>query len=123
MPFITMLTGVILALIGVGGYLATGQTHLTALIPAAFGLLFLLAGVIARTWPGSRKHVMHVIVSVALLAVFGTVGGLFRLVNWGLAGVTPERPAASIAQGLTAVVCAVFIGLAVRSFILARRAR
>ena len=66
---------------------------------------------------------MHVIVSVALLAVFGTVGGLFRLVNWGLAGVTPERPAASIAQGLTAVVCAVFIGLAVRSFILARRAR
>jgi len=123
MPTITMLTGAVLILIGVGGYFATGQVHLTALIPAAFGLIFVLAGAVARSWPASRKHIMHLIVSVALLAVFGTVGGLARLVNWGLAGAAPERPAAAIAQGLTAVVCAIFIGLAVRSFILARRAR
>ncbi len=34
-----------------------------------------------------------------------------------------ERPAATIAQGIMSVVCAIFVFLCVRSFIEARRAR
>ena len=122
MPLLTILTGCLLCLIGIGGFIATGMQHYTALIPFALGDLLILTGVLAHLRPLWRKHTMHAAATIALLGMLGSLRGAAQIPAW-LAGEAPARPAAVLAQGATAVLCAIFLGLAVRSFIAARRAR
>jgi len=119
-PAVTLALGAALIVLGIGGYTLTGGVSVTALIPAAFGLLFVVAGLLARDerW---RMHAMHAAVVIALLGFLGSFRGLL-----GIAKVlhgTAIRPAAIVAQTIMALLTLVYIVLAVRSFIAARRAR
>ena len=107
-------------LLGISGFVLTGSTHKTALIPCIFGLLFLVFGLLARK-DNLRKHVMHAAVLIALLAFLGTARSLPHLPE--LFNGTAEKPAAIITQSLNAGLSLLYIILAVRSFIQARRAR
>jgi hypothetical protein len=106
--------------LGVAGFVLTGSTHKTALIPCFFGVLFLIFGLLARK-DNLRKHAMHAAVLVALLALLGTAKALAYLPD--LFRGTSEKPAAVITQSLNAGLSILYIFLAVRSFIQARRAR
>lgn len=117
---ITVAVGVLLILLGVGGYLAT-RTSLTALIPAGFGVLFLVLGLIARN-PKSRKHAMHIAAMLGVLGILGSARGLARLPAL-LSGEDVSRPAAVAAQSAMAAILIVFVALCVKSFVDARRAR
>jgi hypothetical protein len=112
-------TGILLTVLGVAGYLLTGATSPTALIPVAFGVLFIILGFIARK-DSLRRHAMHGAAVVSLLGIAGTVGGVISTITL-LGGGTVERPEAAIAKTVMAVICIVFLTLAVRSFINARR--
>jgi hypothetical protein len=106
--------------LGIAGFVLTGSTHKTALIPCIFGFLFLVFGFLARK-DNIRKHVMHAAVLIALLAFLGTARSLSHLPE--LLNGTAEKPAAIITQSLNAGLSLLYIILAVRSFIQARRAR
>ncbi|MEZ5285791.1 MAG: hypothetical protein R2712_13480 [Vicinamibacterales bacterium] len=116
MPATTRLFGIVLMLIGIGSYVLTGQ-HVTALIPAFFGIVFVALAYVARN-ESARKHAMHAAVALALLGVLGTLGRALPAVIDGQIG----RPAV-IAQVVTGIVMAVYVALGVQSFIAARRAR
>jgi hypothetical protein len=116
-PTTAIVIGLVLIVLGAAGFVATGSTAKTALIPAGFGAVILLLGVLARN-PQRLKLAMHIAVVVALLGFFGALSGPMQL----LAG-TAQRPAAAWAQTVMALLMAVFIALAVKSFIDARRAR
>src|SRR5262245_350098 len=126
MPAITVLIGLMLILVGLGGfgysYAKDGVAHLTALIPAAIGSLILLCGVLAIVKESLRKHAMHIALVIALLGFLGTVMGVVKLFTL-IAGGSVERPLAVVSQSLTALLCIVFIIFGVRSFIAARRNR
>ena len=117
---ITLLFALAYILLGLGGFVLTGSTHKTALIPCAFGILFVLFGLLAFK-EKLRKHVMHVAVLIALLAFLGTARALTHLPE--LFNGTAEKPASIITQSLNAGFSILYIILAVRSFIQARRAR
>ena len=117
---ITLLFAVTYILLGVGGFVLTGSVHKTALIPCAFGVLFVLFGLLAFK-ENLRKHVMHAAVLIALLAFLGTARSLSHLPE--LFNGTAEKPAAIITQSLNAGLSLLYIILAVRSFIQVRRAR
>ena len=106
--------------LGIGGFVLTGSTHKTALIPCIFGVLFLIFGLLARK-DNLRKHVMHAAVLIALLAFLGTARSLSHLPE--LFNGPAKKPAAIITQSLNAGLSLLYIILAVRSFIQARRAR
>ncbi len=106
--------------LGLGGFVLTGSVHKTALIPCAFGVLLALCGGISFH-EKARKHAMHAAVLVALLALLGTAKSLAYLPD--LFRGTSEKPAAVITQSLNAGLSLLYIILAVRSFIQARRAR
>ena len=120
MPLVTIGYGSILIVIGVVGYFATGQSSITALIPAFLGFIAEICGVIARN-ERFLKHAMHGAAMVGLLGTLGTLRVLPQLPT--LFNGTAERPAAVLAQALTLVLSAAFVGLCVRSFIEARRAK
>jgi hypothetical protein len=118
---ITLAAGAALIATGVAGFVGTGMTHPTALIPAVFGVLIAVAGAVATRGGKVKMHAIHAALVVALLGFLGTAKAFFKVPAL-LAG-TVERPAATLAQTVTAVVCAAFVALAIRSFIQARNAR
>jgi hypothetical protein len=118
MPSTSIACGTLLILIGVIGYIngvTTGHASLTALIPAAFGLILVLLGMFARMRENLRKHLMHVAIVVALL---GFIIPAVRVLS-KLGELTYN--AAAVSQVSMALVCLLFVVLAVRSFIEARR--
>lgn len=117
----TLTYGAILVLLGLGGYLGSGRASPTALIPAAIGALLLLCGALARK-ETMRKHAIHAALVIALLALLGTLGGVFALAKWA-GGTPPANGMAAIAKAVTALLSAGFIALGIRSFRAARLAR
>jgi len=112
----TIGVGIALIAIGAIGYFASGMASWTALIPAIFGVAFLVLGVLALA-PGRRKLTMHV---AAVLALLGAVGPAMR-VRKALGAEDFEVTMAFASQALTALVCAAFVVAAVFSFVAARR--
>ncbi len=122
MPSTAIFSGVLLILIGIGGYaygMMNGSASLTALIPAVLGLILAALGIVAKGKEELRKHLMHGAIVVGLLGFLATVSSVLKIPVL-LAG-TAERPAAVVAQSATALVCLVFVVLCVKSFIDARR--
>jgi len=117
---LTLTFGAIEILLGLVAFLGTGSAHFTALIPAAFGLLLVVAGLVARK-DSLRKHAMHGAAMVALLGAAGTFSSILKI-NSLLSG-TAERPVAVITQQIFFVLSVTFLVLCVRSFIAAKKAR
>jgi hypothetical protein len=117
----TIVFALVLIVIGVAGYVGTGAASVTALIPAFFGVVLGLLG-----WWGLndryRKHALHAAVVVGVLGFLGAARGLPGLLDV-ITGQEVERPAAVAAQSAMAVLMALFVGMCLRSFIDARRAR
>ena len=120
MPRITVIFSLIYIALGLGGYFLTGAVHKTALIPAAIGVILLVLGLLGSK-EKLRMHVMHAALLIGLLALLGTAGSLLKLP--AAFDGTAARPEAVFAQAATAVLSVVYLGLGVRSFIAARRAR
>ena len=112
----TIVFGVLLTLLGLGGYLLAGGISITALIPAFFGVPLVVLGVLARS-DSARKHAMH---AAAALALLGWAGAVFSLMR---TPAGPRSPIAAFSQSAMVVLTAIFVVLCVRSFIAARRAR
>ncbi len=120
MPSTSIICGILLVLIGVAGYIngvMTDKASITALIPSFIGVIMILLGALAGARKGLRKHLMHAAIVVALLGFMATAGRLISTIS--KLSVSP----AVLSQAATAIVCLVFIILAIRSFAAARRER
>jgi hypothetical protein len=117
MPGTAIWFGRLLILLGVIGYgygLMSGSASVTAMIPAAFGVVLMLLGHVASARENLRKHLMHVAVVVALLGFIATAGRLAMKVS------EFKVTAASLSQLAMALICLAFVILAVKSFAEAR---
>lgn len=121
MAVLTVFIGLLLIALGVVSYEMSGAASVTALIPSAFGVVFLILGIVARN-ERRRKHAMHAAVALALLAFLASAPALLALPAL-LGGEEVARPAAVIARSVMAVLTLVLVVAGVRSFIAARRAR
>ena len=84
---LTLGFGVVLVLIGVVTYFATGRESITAMIPAFIGLPVLLAGFLI-TRPGTRSFGLYLAIALALLMAFGTLRGVAGLFEGDLSSST-----------------------------------
>lgn len=117
----TIVFGVVLIALGVGGYLGAAGVSVTALIPAAFGAVLAILGWLARN-QRYQKHAMHVAAAIGLMGFLGSVRGLTGILDL-ISGADVQRPAAVVSQSAMALLMAAFVGLCVKSFIDARRVR
>lgn len=124
MAKLTIIFAIVLILLGVAVFLATGSKAPTALIPTYFGILLGTIGLLANTDDSRRRMIfMHIAVTVGLIGfafpgarAAGDVIALMR-------GHSILRPVAMQEELAMAGICLVFVLLCVRSFISARRAR
>lgn len=121
MARLAIVFGTLLALLGVGGYLAGGGSSATALIPLFFGLPIALLGALALARPAWTKHAMHVAAALALLGMLGAGSRAVRSIGqYTTEDGGVNLPAVSTT--LMTILCAIFLALCVRSFVRARRA-
>jgi hypothetical protein len=109
--------GVALTVLGLWGYYATDRVSITALIPSFFGLAFVLLGRLAQQ-DHLRKHVMHIAATLGLIGFLIPAVMVILELTRG-AGLSNKV----IELALMALLCLVFVGLCVKSFIDARRRR
>ena len=124
MAKITIIFGLLLVLLGGGVYASVVPHAPTSLIPAFFGLVLILMGALAHTPDEKRRALfMHIAVTVGLVGFLfpfiRSIGPVVRI----LQGQAVVRPLAAEESMAMALICFVFTGLCVRSFIAARRAR
>ncbi len=124
MARVTIFFGVVLILLGLLTFMATGSKAPTSLIPCAFGILLVAFGYLGRTTDLKKRALwMHIAVTVGLLGFLATIGrGPVSFVKW-MAGVQYPRPIAIQETTAMCVLLFVYVVLCVRSFIAARRAR
>ena len=121
----TLITAVLLIVVGVVAYANgtpgdDGKVSPTALIPAFFGVVIGICGLLAFN-EKFRKHAMHLAAMVGLLGAIGGFMPLIRQYN-KTGSFDPLKPSA-VAGELMILICLVFVGLCVKSFIAARKAR
>ena len=120
----TLGTALVLIILGVAFFVATGSHAPTALIPAYFGIVLGILGLLANTEDSKRRMIMmHIAVTVGLLGVI--IPG-WRAASAFVAssnGATLVRPLAVKEEIAMAIICLIFVLMCVRSFIAARRAR
>ncbi len=122
MAKVTLVFAVLLAALGLAGYLGTGSIHITALIPLWFGLALGLGGFLAISPSESRRKLfMHINVTVALLGFIGaTVEAVRGYVHATSAGMPPDQIALASKVTMAALLL-IYVVMCVRSFIAARR--
>ena len=121
MRIISLVFGILLVLVGVAGFVATGCQHPTALIPAYLGVVLIICGALGlKASEKARKHIMHVAVLVALLGMIFTFSGLQHLPDFFKG--TAEKPQAVLSKSGTFILCAAYFILCIKSFIDVRRA-
>ena len=137
MPLVTVVFGIVLTAVGVVSYVLSNAVSVTALIPAFIGVVFIILGALALAKPTLRKHVMHAVVVLALVALLGTAGGIPKTISYLRSEVLIEmdqgkvllsnnevvRPMAVVAQSIVAILSLIFIAMCVQSFIAARKRR
>jgi hypothetical protein len=122
MAKVTLVFALLLAVLGLAGYLGTGSIHPTALIPTWIGLALGVFGFLAISPNESRRKLfMHINVTIGLL---GFLGGAVEAVRGYLhaqaAGLAPN-PIALASKATMAGLLLIYVILCVRSFIAARR--
>lgn len=121
MAKISIAFSIILIILGLVSYFIISSESITALIPAFLGIPVLVLGIIALN-EKYLKHSMHAVAVLMLLGFGGTVSGLLKFFRM-LGGESFERPSAITIQAIMALLCLVFLVLAVKSFIDARRGK
>jgi hypothetical protein len=119
---VTLVFAVLLIALGLAGYFGTGAQHVTALIPAWFGLALGIGGLLAISPSESRRKLfMHINVTIGLL---GFIGGAIETIRGYVhaksAGLQPDQIALASKLTMTGLLL-LYVILCVRSFIAARR--
>jgi hypothetical protein len=119
---VTLVFAALLIALGLVGYFGTGAQHVTALIPAWFGLALGIGGLLAISPSESRRKLfMHINVTIGLL---GFIGGAIETIRGYVhaksAGLQPDQIALASKLTMTGLLL-LYVILCVRSFIAARR--
>ncbi|RMF00101.1 MAG: hypothetical protein D6768_13570 [Chloroflexi bacterium] len=111
MKLITIIFGFLLTVLGVWNFAAVPDPGLGALMPAIFGLLAILFGLLQGRW--EHKNPLFGAVMMAILTLIGSIRGLWNLVIL-LTGGTPALPTDLIwIRSLRGLVSIIFIGLVI----------
>jgi hypothetical protein len=120
----TLITAVLMIVVGIYGYTSqdpnAGKVSVTAAMPAFLGAILGVCGLLAFS-DKMRKHAMH---AAAALALLGAIGSLYPVIKMAATGTAIEWGSPKVVTSLlSSLICAVFVGLCIKSFIDARKAR
>lgn len=122
MPIVSIVFGALLIALGGWAFSVSeleGWRKATALIPAAVGALLAVCGLVGLN-EARLKHAMHAAAAIGLIGFLMAAG---RFVPKAIRDGVDTSHVGTVSTGAMMVLCAVFVGLCVNSFVQARRRR
>lgn len=110
-PMLSVAGGGVLVATGVVAYVITDFASVTALIPAVFGVILVVAGTVGLRTDRERESVYATAV-VAAVGALGSTRGVPDKISL-LRGDPVETPVAAVSQGVMLGVCVVLVVAAV----------
>jgi hypothetical protein len=122
MPIVSIVIGILMAITAVTFWGISESRSFTALIPSIIGAVFVIFGLVGMS-PKLLKHAMHGAAAWAVVSFLASASGVLKGIQYLQGSDTATRPLAYAAQSIVCLLSVIFIILAVRSFIAARKAR
>lgn len=104
--------GIVLVVLGIGAYVLSDFASVTALIPAFFGVLIAILGVMGRQ-TGRQRLAAYGIGFLAVLGVLGSARGIPDIIAL-LTGGSVESVIAAVSQGTMIVICLVLLAAVIQ---------
>ncbi|MFC4360650.1 hypothetical protein ACFO0N_22160 [Halobium salinum] len=105
--------GTALVVLGIGAYVLSDFASITALIPALFGVLVAILGVVGRQQPDRKRLAAYGIGLLAVLGVLGSTRGIPDIIAL-LTGESVDSTIAAVSQGAMIVICLVLIAAVIQ---------
>lgn len=105
--------GIALVVLGVGAYVLSDFASITALIPAFFGVLIAILGVVGYQQTDRQRLAAYGIGLLAALGVLGSSRGIPDVIAL-LSGGAVESTIAAVSQGTMIVVCLVLLAAVIQ---------
>ena len=110
MKLLTILFGIVLALLGAVYYYVSGVTGFWRLMPALFGLLIILFGILQGKW--AHRYPLYGALLLAALTFLGSIRALIDLFRM-LTGSQVDEPNVVIVRAIIGLGCVVFIAVGI----------
>ncbi len=117
MKILTICFGILLTLLGIGSYVASGMDSLWALMPALFGVLATFFGFLQGKW--EHQHPLYGAILMALLSFIGSIRGLwnlFILLTGGEPVLSSQLIAARSMRGVLSLVFIILAAILIEDF-------
>ncbi|RBI59397.1 hypothetical protein DMJ13_22510 [halophilic archaeon] len=105
--------GIALVVLGIGAYVLSDFASITALIPALFGALIAILGVVGRQQPARHRVAAYGIGLLAVLGVLGSTRGIPVIIAL-LTGEAVDSVIAAVSQGVMIVICLVLLAAVIQ---------
>ncbi len=105
--------GIVLVVLGIGAYVLSNFASVTALIPAFFGVLIAILGVVGRQQTNRQRLAAYGIGLLAVLGVLGSTRGIPDIIAL-LTGESVESTIAAVSQGAMIVICLVLLAAVIQ---------
>lgn len=105
--------GIALVVLGIGAYVLSDFASITALIPALFGVLVVILGVVGRQQPDRHRLAAYGIGLLAVLGVLGSARGIPDIIAL-LTGEPVDSTIAAVSQGAMIVICLVLLAAVIQ---------
>lgn len=108
-----IILGIVLVVLGVGAYVLSDFASITALIPAVFGVLVAILGVVGYQETDRQRLAAYGIGLLAVLGLLGSTRGIPDIIAL-LTGEAVESTIAAVAQGTMIVICLVLLAAVIQ---------
>lgn len=110
---LSIVLGIALLSLGIGAYVLSDFASITALIPALFGVLIAILGLVGRQQPDRQRLAAYGIGLLAVLGVLGSMRGVPALIAL-LTGEAVDSVIAAVSQGAMIVICLVLLAAVIQ---------
>ena len=105
--------GIILIGLGVGAYVLSDFASITALIPAFFGILIAILGIVGYQQMDRQRLAAYGIGLLAVLGILGSTRGIPDIIGL-LTGEPVESTIAAVSQGTMILICLVLFAAVIQ---------
>ncbi len=105
--------GIVLIVLGVSAYVLSDFASITALIPAIFGVVIAILGVVGQQQPDRQRLAAYGIGLLAVLGVLGSMRGVPAIIAL-LTGEAVDSVIAAVSQGAMIIICLILLAAVIQ---------